>query len=554
MTVMKRLGRRRVWAIVAMAALVGTGMAAWRRFAPAPDPMAEARRAYEKGEWTEAADQARRRLRIAGDDLEALRIFARASIRQGRDEAGNAIYKDRLGAGRMEPEDYFLVGDSLARLGREQTALQVWEKAADRGPDHPELLETLSRHALGIGQPERAVAPSRRLTHQPGRESRGWLLLGEAQHQLDDPLAAAESLERGLRTETVARDAPSNMARERRLLARSWLQLGRPAEAREQLGNVLAAGDADPEAQWLLSRALLQQGRNAEAAVAIGKAGSYRAEYPLMPEPGPYLGEAACTPCHAELARDYRRTRHARTFHHGPGLAALPLPDGPQADPDDPGVILTFRRDGPRVRVETRIRDQVVDAVVDYAFGTPEQYLTMIGRGEGGEFRAVRLSYYRNAEGSGWGRTSGDAGDPDPHETIRGRPIDVRDGVVRCLACHVTRPREFRDPPPAVAGPEAADTAIGCERCHGPGANHVAAVAADLPDRAIAVAPAGSAPASTVNAQCVGCHVVDVPDAIKAAPEDPRYVRSPGLTLTFSRCYTAGANVGGGGLTCAGLS
>ena len=140
---------------------VGTGASAWRWrwFAPAVDPMAEARRAYREGEWTEAAERARQRLRIAKDDVEAMRIYARASLRRNRDEVGNAIYKDRLGPDRMEPEDYLLVGQSLARLGRDETALQVWEKGAAQGPDHAELLENLARRALAIGQPERAVAP-----------------------------------------------------------------------------------------------------------------------------------------------------------------------------------------------------------------------------------------------------------------------------------------------------------------------------------------------------------------------------------------------------------
>ena len=209
-------------------------------------------------------------------------------------------------------------------------------------------------------------------------------------------------------------------------------------------------------------------------------------------------------------------------------------------------MTLTFRRDGPRVRVETRDKDQVFHAVVDYAFGTTERYLTMIGRGDEGDIRTLRLSYYRNAEGSGWGRTSGDVGAPDPHERVLGRPIDARDGVVRCLVCHVTRPRNFRDPRPAAVGPEAADAAIGCERCHGPGGNHLAAVAADWADRAIAVARAGTVPGATVDAQCASCHTVDHPAAIRAAPDDPTYVRSPGLTLTFSRCYTDG----GGRLSC----
>ena len=35
-------------------------------------------------------------------------------------------------------------------------------------------------------------------------------------------------------------------------------------------------------------------------------------------------------------------------------------------------------------------------------------------------------------------------------------------------------------------GPEAADHSIGCEKCHGPGGNHLLAIAAKFPDLAIA--------------------------------------------------------------------
>ena len=84
---------------------------------------------------------------------------------------------------------------------------------------------------------------------------------------------------------------------------------------------------------------------------------------------------------------------------------------------------------------------------------------------------------------SGWGATAGDVGHSGSPEDRRGQRIDVRDGVVRCLYCHVTRSRNFRDLPPAGGpGPEAADRAIGCERCHGPGGNHIRAINQDLQD------------------------------------------------------------------------
>ena len=109
----------------------------------------------------------------------------------------------------------------------------------------------------------------------------------------------------------------------------------------------------------------------------------------------------------------------------------------------------------------------------------------------------------------------------------------------------MTRPRDFRDPSDdGRPGPEAADHGIGCERCHGPGQNHLDAIAASFPDHAIV--NSGTAPASSIVEHCADCHIVDVPGEVRAAPENPDFVRSPGATLTASRCYTDSA----GGLSC----
>ena len=62
----------------------------------------------------------------------------------------------------------------------------------------------------------------------------------------------------------------------RKLFARTFLGVGRPAEARPHLQSILARGP-DPEASWLLSRVYLQQGAIAEAQQALAHTGSYRA-------------------------------------------------------------------------------------------------------------------------------------------------------------------------------------------------------------------------------------------------------------------------------------
>src|SRR5262249_32328267 len=46
--------------------------------------------------------------------------------------------------------------------------------------------------------------------------------------------------------------------------------------------------------------------------------------------------------------------------------------------------------------------------------------------------------------------------------------------------------------------------------------------------------------------QCADCHILGTRRQIESSPEDPRYVRSPAVTLTHSRCYTESS----GGLSC----
>ena len=268
-------------------------------------------------------------------------------------------------------------------------------------------------------------------------------------------------------------------------------------------------------------------------------------ENPLDPEPSPYVGQASCVPCHREISKTHEKSRHARTFHHGRGLLKLPFPERPLADPEDAKVTHNFKREKDKITVETHAGDKVYRTVVEYAFGISDQYVTMVGRDEERAYRALPLSSYHAVEGLGWDRTSADVPDASAVDRIRGVPIKVRDGVVRCLYCHVTFYRDFRDPPSESGiSLAAADAAIGCERCHGPGGNHLKAIKGNFRDTAIMNPGAGGATA--IGKQCADCHIVGVPEEIKLAPESPRFVRSPGMTFTFSRCFTDSE----GGMSC----
>jgi tetratricopeptide (TPR) repeat protein len=545
-----KYGHRIVWSIAAMGLFLAIGLAAflpwaglkrgpvvWTRHSANQETSAVA--AYDQGDWKRAADLSRQSLKTKGDDLQLLRVYARASARLERDETAAAVY-NRIGTAQLEPEDSLLLGLTFARAGNLGRAFEIWNKATQSGPDHPEMLDHLARLAARIQRLDEAAEAARKLERQRGWEARGLLVLGEVQQLLKNPKGAVDAIKKGLELDPSAKGLPVGPDYFRKLLARSWLEIGQPNRAIETLwAESGKPGPAltDPESSWLLSRAYLQNGQIAEASAALKRSGHYRDENPITPEPSLYLGASRCASCHPKETKTHDRSRHSRTLHRGSALLDLPFPDKPLADPDNPEVIHTFKRDRERIRVETRAGDRVYQTVVEYAFGVREGYVTMIGRDEEKKYRALRLSSYHTAKGIEWGPTSGDVPDSDATENIRGEPIPARDGVVRCVYCHVTNFRDYREPPPETGfGPTAADAGIGCERCHGPGGNHLAAIKAGFPDRAIV--NAGTASSAAITAQCADCHVVgSIPD-IKAAPDDPSYVRSPGLTLTFSRCYT----------------
>jgi hypothetical protein len=106
------------------------------------------------------------------------------------------------------------------------------------------------------------------------------------------------------------------------------------------------------------------------------------------------------------------------------------------------------------------------------------------------------------------------------------------DGVRRCLFCHTTNFRSVIDE----TGPEAADHSIGCERCHGPGGHHLAAVDAAFSD--LAITSGRGSRGRNSNELCDRCHTIDNTTVISAPRTDPVWYRFPALTLTWSRCFS----------------
>ena len=158
------------------------------------------------------------------------------------------------------------------------------------------------------------------------------------------------------------------------------LQVGKHAEAATQIQTVLAAGP-DPEAYWLLSRAALQAGT--DMLTALKQSGTYADEYPLAPEPAPYIGEAACAACHPMIAELQQTSPHARTFQRNPHCFDLAIPGRPIADPANPNVIQKIECPGSKIRFQA-ISDQVTTSgIVDFVFGSGNHATTYVGHDAG---------------------------------------------------------------------------------------------------------------------------------------------------------------------------
>ena len=410
-------------------------------------------------------------------------------------------------------------------------------RALAKDPEHAETLQELTRLYTTRNRLAEAAVLAERLARKPGWELGAELTLGSLRSELNDPEGAVSVLRRGLARAEAASLEPELESKYRKLLVRSLLKTSGPDLARAALEPLLDRGP-DAEVSWLLSRVALASGSVAEAATALGAGESYRKAHPLESEPSPYVGEARCALCHTEQCDAQQASRHARTLLRGDELAKLPYPDRPTTDPGNPGVTHTFIREQGQVGVETRVQNEVRRAVIQYAFGSRDHYTSLVGADSQGTPYIFRLSHYQSGGDSGWVRTTGHSADPGEGRDFLGKPLDVLDGIHRCLFCHATNPVAVLKQ----SGPESGDRGIGCERCHGPGGLHVKAVEVKFRDRAI-INP-NRATAEGRLRICGQCHSYHGYSPLPRT--DTFWIRYQGTTLPWSRCYTES----GGALDC----
>jgi tetratricopeptide (TPR) repeat protein len=537
---MPREGLKRRWLVPAAAcgaivAGVVAGIVWWGRRPHEASLVERSRTAYSRGDWREAERHAREQLRKNRDDPDALRLLSRALFRQSHDESAAAI-SDRLGQATMTAEDYFLVGQACVRSEKVDPAINSWQQAVRLDPSHFESRVALEQVFFRLDRLAEASQQAQIVRARHGSEALGELMRGQICLRQSDSAGAAEAFERALDRpqEWISMVDPDGV---RKQLARSLLQTGEAARAREQL-RLLTAGARDSESYWLLSRCDLQQSIPSEPAVAA-HAASYRTSHPVEPEPAPFVGEARCAGCHADIFRDQHQSRHARTFFRKDQLPQVPFPRETFRDTANPRVSHVFQKSADVVTAQTQVDGRVYQSIVDYAFGSGDRGLTLVCHDPEGRALEGRLSFYPGP--IGWDVTSGQSMNRDmPAYAYAGRALS-HDDLRHCMDCHNTNSRSIM----TATGPESADRAIGCEKCHGPGGNHVKAASTGgfsaSRDADLAIARPSLAAGAAIVGLCATCHSPRNKRS-EFDPESPDAVRFQGTTLTKSRCFIESDN------------
>ena len=385
-------------------------------------------------------------------------MLARSSIRMGRDACRGGHLQRPAGhrghaAGRSLPHR---ADSSRGRVTRRQPS-RCGRRPRTRRRDHPELLLSLAnmlarRQRLRRGgQARRAALDDSRLGSPPGCSS--W---GRTDSRSKTTLPPSDSLRSGLELDPEARRPPSS----RRSIARSWHDACCSwAGPRRPTAGSSRCSRGSRRPPPIPRRTGWPAGPPSSNVSSIEPGRNWRNPATYRPRIRSSSSRLP-TPARRSVPRVTRRSARPTSRHamRGPSITRRTCSSslartGLSPIPITPTSSHTLVQDGKKLKVQTKVEDRMFETLVDYAFGTTDRYVSMVGRdGEGG-YRAVRQSYFHEGKESGWGRTAGDAGNTDKTEHVRGQTIHVRDGVVRCLHCHVTNPREFRDRRQGRAGP-----------------------------------------------------------------------------------------------------
>ncbi len=260
--------------------------------------------------------------------------------------------------------------------------------------------------------------------------------------------------------------------------------------------------------------------------------------------PGPsataFVDERACVECHSEEAGKHARNGHADTFRSTRESAAAQQLAGRTFFDAERRLTYAYQVDA-EGRLAVSLPDQLGGDLfpLDYALGSGHNALTFLSLIPDGLGDTVgvehRLTLYRSGDEWELDLTPGHRGAVADQEVELFGKLMRGDTLTGCIGCH-TVTAEIRGHQLADVRPH-----VGCQSCHGAGAEHVAAMRGD--DLVEDGGDYGALPRQTAAEQvalCGKCHRLpaDQPPA-DLSPNIIQNVRFQPAGLIQSECYTA---------------
>jgi predicted CXXCH cytochrome family protein len=180
---------------------------------------------------------------------------------------------------------------------------------------------------------------------------------------------------------------------------------------------------------------------------------------------------SACAPCHAEIAASYAKTGMGRSFYP---MAAEALPEKPYYHEPSDSYFRTVERAGKYFQRRWQLghdgqEANVEEKRIDFVMGSGNHARTYLHLTQRGTLQQLPLGWYAE-DGGTWAMNPG-YDRPD-------YPGSTRAISYECMFCHNAYPRtpvanrEHAAEPKYVAP---LPSGIDCQRCHGPGQEHIAA-------------------------------------------------------------------------------
>jgi tetratricopeptide (TPR) repeat protein len=185
------------------------------------------------------------------------------------------------------------------------------------------------------------------------------------------------------------------------------------------------------------------------------------------PRPSGYVGSEACTKCHAAIAETYQGHSMYRSAGATPG----------SDDVENFSEATEFKFDDGRIyRVEKRDdgiyhHEVLLDNDGELIYDEEAKIGFFIGSGARGKSYAINRDGILLQSPISW-YTSAQKWDISPGYSYRHKRFGRRIGF-ECVDCHAGRPTHDADHDDYFPGEVLIEAAIGCERCHGPGKEHI---------------------------------------------------------------------------------